>query len=232
MGVSVVVFSYSQDIWSTAEVGTQGDAHPTLDSRLRGNNDRVHYPRPAMSFFQSPPALGNQYDDDRVLRSLLARVLPARGARARSSPSCASWASSPAASSIRLQLADRQNEPLLTQWDAWGHRVDQIEVSPLWREAQVLAARARHGRRRPTSARTARTRARTSSRSCYLFDPSLDVYSCPLAMTDGAARTLLDSRQPRADRSRRAAPHQPRSGDDVDERPVDDRAHRRLRRRR
>ena len=30
----------------------------------------------------------------------------------------------------------------------------------------------------------------------YLFTPSTDVYSCPLAMTDGAARTLLDSRQP------------------------------------
>jgi acyl-CoA dehydrogenase len=27
----------------------------------------------------------------------------------------------------------------------------------------------------------------------YLFSPSTDVYSCPLAMTDGAARTLLDS---------------------------------------
>jgi alkylation response protein AidB-like acyl-CoA dehydrogenase len=28
---------------------------------------------------------------------------------------------------------------------------------------------------------------------CYLLDASLDVYACPLAMTDGAARTLLDS---------------------------------------
>ena len=27
-------------------------------------------------FQQAPPALGNQYDDDRVLRSYLARVLP------------------------------------------------------------------------------------------------------------------------------------------------------------
>ena len=27
----------------------------------------------------------------------------------------------------------------------------------------------------------------------YLFTPSTDIYSCPLAMTDGAARTLLDS---------------------------------------
>ena len=29
-----------------------------------------------MSFQQSPPSLGNQYEDDRVLRSYLSRVLP------------------------------------------------------------------------------------------------------------------------------------------------------------
>ncbi len=30
-----------------------------------------------MPFQQTPPQLGNQYEDDRVLRSYLARVLPA-----------------------------------------------------------------------------------------------------------------------------------------------------------
>ncbi len=29
-----------------------------------------------MSFHQTPPILGNQYEDDRVLRSYLARTLP------------------------------------------------------------------------------------------------------------------------------------------------------------
>ena len=29
-----------------------------------------------MAFLQAPPSLGNQFDDDRVLRSYLARVLP------------------------------------------------------------------------------------------------------------------------------------------------------------
>ena len=64
----------------------------------------------------------------------------------------------------------------------------------------------------------------------HVLSPSLDVYSCPLAMTDGAARTLLGSgNQALIERyvplltSRDPAR-------DVDERPVDDRAHRRLRR--
>jgi acyl-CoA dehydrogenase len=39
----------------------------------------------------------------------------------------------------------------------------------------------------------------------HLFHPSTDVYSCPLAMTDGAARTLLDSGN--AALIERAVPH-------------------------
>ena len=40
----------------------------------------------------------------------------------------------------RMQLADRLNEPVLTQWSAWGERIDQIEVSPLWKRAEQIAA--------------------------------------------------------------------------------------------
>src|SRR5256885_10869473 len=49
---------------------------------------------------------------------------------------------------FRSQLADRLNEPRLTQWDAWGNRIDQIEVTPLWRVAERLAAE--HGDRKST----------------------------------------------------------------------------------
>lgn len=41
-----------------------------------------------------------------------------------------------------FQQQDRLNEPVLTQWDAWGNRIDHIEVSPLWKEAERLAAKA------------------------------------------------------------------------------------------
>ena len=43
-------------------------------------------------------------------------------------------------------------------------------------------------------------------------------------MTDGAARALARFRQPRADRARRAAPHEPRPDAVLDQRAVDDRA--------
>lgn len=92
----------------------------------------------------------------------------------------------------RLQLADRLNEPVLTQWSAWGERIDRVEVSPLWRRAERIAAEqgvvacaydTQHG---------AHARLHQFALA-YLFTPSTDFYSCPLAMTDGAARALLAS---------------------------------------
>ncbi|HEU0298912.1 MAG TPA: acyl-CoA dehydrogenase family protein, partial [Longimicrobium sp.] len=91
-----------------------------------------------------------------------------------------------------VQLADRCSEPVLTQWDAWGSRVDHIELTPLWRTAERIAAE--HG---VVAAAYERAHGRFSRihqlALAYLFTPSTDIYACPLAMTDGAARVLLDS---------------------------------------
>src|ERR1051325_273739 len=113
------------------------------------------------------------------------------------------WARAPGAESCRLaglaggglygmQLTDRLNEPRLTQWDAWGERVDRIEVSPLWRAAERVAAErglvaTAYERRHGAHSRTHQFAL------AYLFAPSTDIYSCPLAMTDGAARALIES---------------------------------------
>jgi alkylation response protein AidB-like acyl-CoA dehydrogenase len=138
-----------------------------------------------MAFFQEPPRLGNQFDDDAMLVSWIARCCPevADELRALGALTVEYYAK---------QLADRGNEPVLTQWDAWGQRIDRIEVSPLWREAQVVAAR--HGMVAAGYEERLGAHARTHQFAIvHLLGPSLDVYSCPLAMTDGAARTLLAS---------------------------------------
>src|SRR5436190_14794788 len=91
-----------------------------------------------MAFFQEPPRLGNAYDEDPMLADALCRLLPSDVLRAIE-PELREVGEL----SARLhttQLGDRLNEPTLTQWDAWGHRIDHIEVSPLWKEAQRLAA--------------------------------------------------------------------------------------------
>ena len=142
-----------------------------------------------MAFFQDPPALDNQYRSDRVLRSYLARTLPPDLLRAIE-PALDDMGALAAGPLYQLQLADRLNEPVLTQWDAWGKRVDRIEVSPLWRRAAGIAAERGLIAIAYERAHGALSRVHQMALA-YLFDPSTDVYTCPLAMTDGAAKTLL-----------------------------------------
>jgi alkylation response protein AidB-like acyl-CoA dehydrogenase len=156
--------------------------------------------RNEMSFQQPPPTLGNQYEDDRVLRSYMARALPSE-ILSEIEPELQEMGELAGDELYRMQLADRLNEPTLTQWDAWGNRIDQIELTPLWRRAEKIAAE-----RGLVATAYERRHGRFSRiHQCalaYLFAPSTDIYSCPLAMTDGAARTLLGSgNQPLIDRA-------------------------------
>ena len=142
-------------------------------------------------FQQEPPTLGNQYDDDRMLRSYLSRVFPTDVLR-EIEPSLTEMGSLAGAELYQMQLDDRLNEPTLIQWDAWGNRIDRIEVTPLWQKAERIAAE--HGV--VATAYEQKHGSLSRVHQCalgYLFTPSTDIYSCPLAMTDGAARTLISS---------------------------------------
>ncbi len=156
-----------------------------------------------MSFLQEPPRLGNQHSDDPVLRSYLRRVLPDE-VLAAIEPSLHAMGELAGGVLYELQLADRLNEPLLTQWDGWGNRVDRIEHTPLWQRAEELAAR--HGLVATAYERAHGRLSRVHQFALvYLFTASTDIYSCPLAMTDAAARTLLLSGNERL--IDRAVPH-------------------------
>ena len=142
-------------------------------------------------FTQAPPPLGNQYRDDALLVSWLRRTLPLTRMR-EFEPEIDELGALAGGPLYQLQLADRMSEPRLTQWSAWGERIDAVELTPLWREAERItlqyglvatAYERRHGHL---------SRIEQFAK-VYLFHPSSDVYTCPLAMTDGAARTLLSS---------------------------------------
>jgi acyl-CoA dehydrogenase len=154
-------------------------------------------------FVQSPPQLGNQYRDDTFLRGYLARVLPGDVLR-DIEPELDELGALAGGDLYRSSLADRLNEPRLTQWDAWGNRVDTIELTPHWQRVAPLAAHfgligipyeRAHGRF---------SRIHQFA-LVHLFHPSSDLYTCPLAMTDGAARTLSVSGN--AGLIERAVPH-------------------------
>lgn len=144
-----------------------------------------------MPFFQTPPDLGNTFDDDRMLRSYLARKVPgdARAAIENELREAGAISGGPL---HRRALEEGRDEPKLVPWDAWGNRIDRIELSPLWKEAQRIAAE------RGVVASAYEKKYGEYSRILqfslvYILEPSWHVYSCPLAMTDGAARTLLST---------------------------------------
>ena len=89
-------------------------------------------------FLQPPPQLGNQYQEDRVLRSYLHRVLP-DVIHNEIRPELLHIGELAGGELYREQLTDHLNEPRLVQWDPWGNRVDRVEVTSLWRKADILA---------------------------------------------------------------------------------------------
>ncbi|MEM9191992.1 MAG: acyl-CoA dehydrogenase family protein [Myxococcota bacterium] len=142
-------------------------------------------------FNQPPPTLGNQYQDDAALRSYLKRTLP-QDVHGEIENELDDLGALAGGELYRDQLADRLNEPVLTQWSPWGERIDHIELSPLWKKAKRIAAE-RGLIATPYEARHGRFSRVHQFALVYLFSPSTDVYSCPLAMSDGAAFTLRAS---------------------------------------
>src|SRR5919197_5698014 len=144
-----------------------------------------------MAFFQDPPRLTNTFDDDALLREYLARRISPTTVAALE-PELRHLGDLAAGKLLEMQAADRLSEPRHVPFDAWGRRVDRIELTPLWKEAAALAAR--HGLVATAYERRHGALSRVVQLAlAYVLEPSLDVYSCPLAMTDGAARTLLDA---------------------------------------
>ena len=144
-----------------------------------------------MAFFQAPPALQNTYSRDRLLKSYLERNVPedARRAMVPTLEALGELAAGPLYGQLVREYA---SEPRLVPWNPWGHRVDTIELTPLWREMQKVATE--HGLVATAYERKHGHYSRIHQFALvYLVDASSGVYSCPLAMTDGAARTLIAS---------------------------------------
>lgn len=142
-------------------------------------------------FFQDAPQLRDEWGEDPAFRRMLQRLLPEEVMR-EVEPELADLGV--AAATTYKEHADaldtEAHEPRLVRFDAWGRRVDRIDTSPHW---DALAAAA-HERGLIAAGYDDRfgEHARTHQFAlAHLFAPSSGLVSCPLAMTDGAARTLL-----------------------------------------
>jgi len=139
-------------------------------------------------FLQEPPQLPNQYDADALLRSHLRRSVDPDVLRAIE-PSLRRMGDLAAGRLLELAHRHRRDEPVHVPFDAWGRRIDEVRVNEAWREYARVAAE--EGLVAIAYERAHGRFSRVQQFAlAYLFHPSSQVYTCPLAMTDGCARTL------------------------------------------
>ena len=139
-------------------------------------------------FFQDAPRLGNQYDQDAVLRSYLRWSLPA-GMLADIEPALRRLGERATSDLQALGDAAESSPPRHVPYDAWGRRVDEIAVSDAWRALDAAAAEEGLVATAYERAHGAHSRVHQMAR-LHLFHPGTATYTCPLAMADGAARFL------------------------------------------
>src|ERR1700674_5806236 len=139
-------------------------------------------------FFQDVPRLGNQYEEDALLRGYLRWRLPSK-MRAEIEPGLHRLGHRVATDIFALGEAAESSPPRHVPYDAWGRRVDRIETSDAWHSLDKVAATEGIVATGYERAHGAHSRIDQFAR-LYLFAPSSALYSCPLAMPDGAARFL------------------------------------------
>eukprot|EP01114_Cavostelium_apophysatum_P009970 TRINITY_DN2331_c0_g1_i1.p1 TRINITY_DN2331_c0_g1~~TRINITY_DN2331_c0_g1_i1.p1 ORF type:complete len:625 (+),score=129.27 TRINITY_DN2331_c0_g1_i1:44-1876(+) len=146
--------------------------------------------KPWLRWYQDPPALGNLYLEDTALVELLHRVIPSN-VLSQVEPEFAEFGRRVTTNGDVLNMCNEliHSEPKLTQIDRWGRKVDEIHVRKEWYQLHDVAATegiVAHGYER----KYGKYSRVIQYVKLYLFQPSSANVSCPLAMTDGAARLI------------------------------------------
>lgn len=139
-------------------------------------------------FVQDEPRLENIFLEDHALRSFLQRLLPQETRDAvwedltRFGSRCAN--------EIYIKGAECERQPpSLERYNGWGDRVDEVKTCAEWRDMKSVAAE--EGLINIGYARQYGEHSRVVQvAKLILFGASSGLYSCPLAMTDGAAKVL------------------------------------------
>jgi alkylation response protein AidB-like acyl-CoA dehydrogenase len=141
-------------------------------------------------FFQSGPSLGNPFAADPLLQAYLRWRLPS-DLQETLAPGLLAFGQLMTDEVQRLGPEAEAHPPRLIPFTPWGERIDQIEVSGAWKRLQDIAAceglvALGHERREGSFSRL------HQFARLYLFHPDSAWFTCPLAMTDGAARAIAE----------------------------------------
>ena len=146
-----------------------------------------------MPFFQSPPVLPDTWQADVPLQEYLERILPP-DAFAAARPILAALGAAAAGELLELAAESERDEPRHIPYDAWGRRIDDIAVSPAWKQlhaAQVDAGLCALPYDVDATGLGEFGRV-VQHAGIHLYGPSSATYTCHMAMTDAAARVLTD----------------------------------------
>lgn len=149
-------------------------------------------------FVQDPPQLRNRWRTDRALRYVVERLLP-EDVLADAAQQLDALGERTGGELAALARRAEAHPPRHVPYDAWGNRVDRVEVDPAWTRLVVIGAEAglvatAYEPRWGAAARVVQVAL------LQLFESVSAVATCPLAMTDGAARCLLATDPPLAER--------------------------------
>lgn len=141
-------------------------------------------------FFQESPILKNQFDDDFLLKNTLNKIIPNEILK-KFVPHLHHMGNDVSTSIFNLaQEAELEsNKPQLISYNPYGKRIDQIKMCQAWNDLTSYAAE--NGLIAAGYERNYGEYSRVYQMSMlYLFHPSSAFVSCPLAMTDGAAKLI------------------------------------------
>lgn len=139
-------------------------------------------------FFQSAPSLQNTFETDPLLKKWFDKKLKSDQKmqvfdqfQRCGEKAIGTWLEA----SVEAEL----NVPRFVPYDPWGRRIDEIQLSAGWKFLESEAAI--EGIVATAYERSIGALSRAHQMALlYLFHPSSAFVSCPLAMTDGAARCL------------------------------------------
>lgn len=139
-------------------------------------------------FVQKAPNLGNQFTNDIWLRGLLAWKLP-REIYEQVAPDLTRFGGRVVGEMQEWAWEAETHPPKHVPFDPWGRRIDEIQVSAAWKKMAEIAAEEGivaigYERKQAEYSRLYQLA------KLYLYHPSSALFSCPLAMTDGAAKIL------------------------------------------
>ncbi|MDJ0698468.1 MAG: acyl-CoA dehydrogenase family protein [Woeseiaceae bacterium] len=140
------------------------------------------------SFTQAEPELGNTFASDLLLQSVLQRKLPDPVYR-RVCDEFLALGERMAGDVLAMSEEVDRNPPSHVPFAPNGKRIDHIQVSPAWNALDRVSAE--EGMIATAYERAFDDLSRPLQwAKLYLFHPSSSYYTCPLAMTDGAAKLI------------------------------------------